>query len=197
MAPRDSSATKARLLRAAIDEFTAYGLAGGRVDRIAEASGANKRSIYVYFGDKEGLFLAALQHVLNEMIEAVPLTEDDLPGYAGRLFDYGLEHPQAFRLNAWRQLERPAAGPDDGDLFGPKIAAMSSAKSPTSESGFDPTDLLVLVNGLVWGWMISPEGLLSADGSDPRSAARTRRHREAVVEGVRRLCEPAGPRATT
>lgn len=191
MAPRDSTATKERIMRAAIDEFTAYGLAGGRIDRIAEASGANKRSIYVYFGDKEGLFHAALHHVLSEMIAAVPLTEDDLAGYAGRLFDYGLEHPQALRLSAWRQLERPDAGPDDRGLFARKVEAMASSRSQTAASGFNPTDLIVLVNGLTWAWMNSPAGLLSADGSDPTSPERIASHRAAVVEAARRLCEPA------
>jgi AcrR family transcriptional regulator len=34
--PRDSEATKALLLRAAIGEFAEYGLAGARIDRIAD-----------------------------------------------------------------------------------------------------------------------------------------------------------------
>jgi AcrR family transcriptional regulator len=70
-----------------------------RIDRIADAAAANKRSIYVYFESKEKLFDAALHHVLTKMIEDVPLTEDDLPGYAGRLFDYHLVRPQGFRMN--------------------------------------------------------------------------------------------------
>jgi len=77
---RDAAATRARILGAAVAEFSAVGLAGARVDRIAEASGSNKRMIYVYFGDKEGLFEAALQTALGELMAAVPITEDDLPG---------------------------------------------------------------------------------------------------------------------
>ena len=37
--PPDASATKARLLQAATEEFTAYGMAGARVDRIAARAG--------------------------------------------------------------------------------------------------------------------------------------------------------------
>jgi AcrR family transcriptional regulator len=43
--PGDAEATKRRLLDAARDEFAAYGIAGARVDRIAEAAQANKAQI--------------------------------------------------------------------------------------------------------------------------------------------------------
>jgi AcrR family transcriptional regulator len=57
---RDPQATKHAILLAARTEFAAAGLAGARVDRIAERSGANKRMIYHYFGDKDGLFTAVI-----------------------------------------------------------------------------------------------------------------------------------------
>src|SRR3978361_279099 len=95
--PRDSEATRTRILDAAIDEFSECGLAGARIDRIAEAAAANKRSIYVYFESKEKLFDAALHHVLTKMIEDVPLTEDDLPDYAGRLFASHIDRPHRHR----------------------------------------------------------------------------------------------------
>jgi AcrR family transcriptional regulator len=186
--PRDSAATRTRILDAASDEFSTYGLAGARIDRIAEAAAANKRSIYVYFESKDKLFDAALHHVLTRMIEDVPLTEDDLPGYAGRLFDYHLRRPQGFRMNTWRQLERPASGPDAGDMYSNKIAALTGARA---DSMIAPADLLVLINGLAYSWLLSPRDLLRADGSDPDAAERLAQHRAAVVEAARRICERA------
>ena len=185
--PRDSEATRNRILDAAIEEFSAYGLAGARIDRIAEAAAANKRSIYVYFESKEKLFDAALHHVLTRMIADVPLTEDDLPGYAGRLFDYHLIRPQGFRMNTWRQLERPESGPDAGDMYSKKVAAL---KAVAGESRIGPADLVVLINGLAYSWLLSPHDLLRADGSDPASAARLAGHRAAIVEAARRMCTP-------
>lgn len=185
--PRDSEATRTRILDAAIEEFSAYGLAGARIDRIAQAAAANKRSIYVYFDSKENLFDAALHHVLTKMIEDVPLTEDDLPGYAGRLFDYHRVRPQGFRMNAWRQLERPASGPDAGDMYAKKITALSSARANRQIA---PADLLVLINGLAYSWLMSPRDLLRADGSDPDSASRLAEHRGAIVEAAQRMCKP-------
>ncbi|MBA3390426.1 MAG: TetR family transcriptional regulator [Actinomycetota bacterium] len=190
---RDSAATRNRILDAAIDEFAASGLAGARIDRIAEAAEANKRSIYVYYESKEGLFTAALHRVITDLVEAVPLTEEDLPGYAGRMFDYLLDHPEALRMSMWRHLERPAAGPNVGDVYARKIEAMtrgSGGRSGLMASGLPPTDLLVLVQGLASSWLISPEDLLAADSADPYSSERLAVHRAAIVEAARRLCAP-------
>jgi len=58
---RNPEATKADILAAARTEFALAGLAGARVDKIAERSGANKRMIYHYFGGKEQLFAAVVE----------------------------------------------------------------------------------------------------------------------------------------
>lgn len=191
---RDSEATRANILRAAIGEFSSNGIAGARIDRIAEAAGANKRSIYVYFENKEGLFTAALDRVIGELVEAVPLSGNELPEYAGKMFDYLLAHPDALRMGMWRQLERPATGPDDTTVYTRKVEAMTDGNTgypeSTSAEFIPATDLLVLVQGMASSWLISPQGLLAADGSDPYSPNRLAAHRVALVEAVRRLCDP-------
>ncbi|GKY89993.1 TetR/AcrR family transcriptional regulator [Sinisalibacter aestuarii] len=58
---RDAEATKARILAAAKKEFAKNGLAGARVDVIADRAKANKRMIYHYFGNKEDLFQIVLE----------------------------------------------------------------------------------------------------------------------------------------
>ncbi|MCW3040393.1 MAG: transcriptional regulator, TetR family [Solirubrobacterales bacterium] len=188
---RDSAATRERILRAAVDEFSARGLAGARVDRIAAAAPANKRSIYDYFGDKEQLFAAALHVVIGDVAAAVPLTVDDLPGYAGRLFDHLVAHPASWRMGMWLQLERPAAGPDEGTGYAEKIARMTAAGAGGPVAGIGPVDLVVLIIGLARGWFLSPDGLLAADGRDPASPEGRAIHRAAIVEAVRRMCVAA------
>jgi len=54
-----------------------------------------------------------------------------------------------------------------------------------------PTDLLVLVYGLISAWFTNPDDLLSADGSNPRSPDRLAVHRAALVEAAARLVAPA------
>ena len=58
---RSPENTKQGILDAARGEFAKHGLAGARVDQIAEASGSNKRMIYHYFGGKEQLFAAVIE----------------------------------------------------------------------------------------------------------------------------------------
>ncbi len=67
---RNPEVTKRSILDAAIGEFSTYGLGGARVDRIAERAGANKRMLYHYFGNKDALFLAALEEAYADIRNA-------------------------------------------------------------------------------------------------------------------------------
>ena len=187
-ASRDAAATRRRILDAAVTEFADLGFAGARVDRIAEAAASNKRMIYVYFGDKEGLFTAALDLVLGEVMAAVPITEDDLPGYAGALFDYMRARPDAMRMSMWRQLERPSSGPAAKALYVEKVDAIRRAGGKDGlVGGLPAVDVLVLVQSLAGAWFLSPVDLLTAEGDDPAAPDRLATHRGVLVEATRRL----------
>ena len=60
-ASRNPQRTHAAILDAATEEFAAHGFGGARVDAIAARAQTNKRMLYHYFGDKEGLYLAVLE----------------------------------------------------------------------------------------------------------------------------------------
>ncbi len=62
--PRNSAATKLRLLDAAEHEFAARGFTGVRLRDIADAAGVQPALIHHYFGDKQGLYRAVLDRVL-------------------------------------------------------------------------------------------------------------------------------------
>lgn len=53
---RDPERTKARILEAAMAEFSAKGFAGARVSEIAARAGVNQQLIAYYFDGKEGLY---------------------------------------------------------------------------------------------------------------------------------------------
>ena len=63
----DPERTKEDILRVATEEFSAFGLSGGRVDAIAEKTRTSKRMIYYYFGSKEGLYLAVLEKAYRKI----------------------------------------------------------------------------------------------------------------------------------
>ncbi|MFF3359586.1 TetR family transcriptional regulator [Streptomyces sp. NPDC002917] len=186
--PPDATATKKRLLKAAHNEFAQFGLAGARVDRIAEAAQANKRLIYVHFGNKNDLFDLVVANSLADLAKAVPFTAEDLPGYAGNLFDYLLDHPQVLRLTGWAQLERPDASPAQVDAYRPKIDAISSAQQQNlATKTVTPADILSLLLGLTTAWANASPALRSLADQPPWDRERLQIHRAAMIATVQAL----------
>ena len=103
---RDSQDTKRRIFEAATAEFTAHGIAGARVDRIAAAAGANKQLLYAYFGNKRKLFEAVVADHVERFMETVPFDATDLPCWAGDVFDFFVAHPEVWQLGAWHHSSR-------------------------------------------------------------------------------------------
>src|ERR1035437_6079494 len=62
-----SNETRARILDAALSEFSAHGLAGARTERIATGAGVNKALLYYYFDSKEKLYLSALEMIAGKV----------------------------------------------------------------------------------------------------------------------------------
>jgi AcrR family transcriptional regulator len=59
---QDPEGTKQDIIEIASEEFALNGLSGARIDEIAARTRSSKRMIYYYFGDKEGLYLSALEN---------------------------------------------------------------------------------------------------------------------------------------
>jgi TetR/AcrR family transcriptional regulator len=77
--------TRARILEAAICQFSENGLAGARTERIAEAAGVNKALLYYYFSSKEALYSAAIEAVA-EGVQATTVAVLDADASAGERF---------------------------------------------------------------------------------------------------------------
>ena len=150
--------TPRRILDAAADEFAERGLAGARVDRIAERAGANKQRIYAYFGSKDQLFDRVVEDRIEQLLDAVPFDAVDLPGYAVRVLDFNLAHPELVRLLLWHNLERPgvlARLPQSVASHERKVAALREVRS---EEAWAADRLLGQVLGLVHGVTLEPSG---------------------------------------
>ncbi|QUQ67378.1 TetR family transcriptional regulator [Kutzneria sp. CA-103260] len=186
MPARDSQATKARILEAAVTEFAEHGLAGGRIERIAREAGSNVRMIYAYFDNKDGLFDAALTSAIQSMAAKVAPRPEDLPGWAGDLFDYHRAEPAALRINMWAQLERPEAASEPLESYLAKTTALAGADA----APLTAVDLLVFIYAVSQAWYLTPVGLLKADGANPDDPRRIAAHREAVVAAVTRIARP-------
>jgi AcrR family transcriptional regulator len=189
--PRDAEATRERLFAAATEEFSEYGYAGARIDRIAQRAGTNKRMIYVYFGDKDGLFEAVFERQIVAYTEAVPLTPDDLGAFAVARFDYILANPKVRRLATWRTIER--AEPTTAELasYRAKVDAVAAAQcAGRVNASVSALDLYAMVLRLTESWLSAPPALQAVAGDDPLAAERLSEHRAALVAAVRRITEP-------
>lgn len=110
-ARRDPVAARARLLQAAVDEFSAHGYSGARTDRIAQSAGTNIRMLYHYFGGKDDLYVVVLETVLADLRhDELQLDAEALPPMEGllRIFDFVAghfaAHPQLRKLLAFENL---------------------------------------------------------------------------------------------
>src|SRR5687768_2520018 len=73
--------TRSAVLTAAAEEFSAYGYAGAKVDRIAERAELTRGAVYSNFGGKRSLYLAVLLESLPDA-PAAAAAPADLPAAA-------------------------------------------------------------------------------------------------------------------
>jgi len=102
---RDPERTRVRILAAAVKEFSDKGFTGARVDGIARTAAINKRMLYHYFGNKEGLFREVLRQKMAERatwLAASPMNPVELLPY---WFDLACKDPQWIRLLQWEALQ--------------------------------------------------------------------------------------------
>ncbi|HEX2046766.1 MAG TPA: TetR family transcriptional regulator [Acidimicrobiales bacterium] len=99
------ASTADRILTAAIDEFVEHGLAGARVDRIAERAGANKQLLYRHFGSKEGLFDAAVRAMARRFDQVRTALPETLEGRLPYYFERATDDQQWVRLLQWEALQ--------------------------------------------------------------------------------------------
>lgn len=189
--PKDGSATRRRLLDAATAEFSRRGIAGARVDRIADAAEANKAQIYAWFSSKDGLFDAVFREHLTLIVDLVPFDAWNLPEYAVRLYDAYLERPSVILLATWARLERLPTGnllTAAAEDVAAKLDAVRAAQAAgVIDPDLTPADVYSLVISLSMTW--SPAAtVVAAAPEDP--AAEHERRRGALRTAVRRAFRP-------
>lgn len=185
MKRRDPEIRQRLILEAALAEFAAYGRAGARIERIAERAGCSIGLIYSRFGNKEQLFDAVGDALATEADAMLKWDAEDLAGYAGRVFDAQLAHPEVMRLSLWRLLQAP----QDQDEAPPqelldKLDALSAAqKAGIVSQRLDAAQLVLLTVAIssMWSTLLPELAGLLPDADDRRAT---------IVEAVRRLAEP-------
>lgn len=140
-------------MKAAVDEFTEHGLAGARIDRIAESASANKRSIYMHFGTTEELFDKVVAGTFLELAASIPFGDDHLVGYAGDLFDRLEQWPHVRWLYLWARLEREQPFEPEVEGYRRRAVAIAAAQEAGNlRADIPPAELVAMVIGVVISW---------------------------------------------
>jgi TetR/AcrR family transcriptional regulator len=202
---RNPAATRKKLLTAARREFADSGLAGARVDDIADRAGVNKQLVYHYFGDKDALYLAVLEWVYEEIrsherelnLEGLP-PERAIRKLIESSFDHLAAHPDfivllndenrggARHVRGSRRLEA---------MHSPLVSMVSKilkegVRTGAFRRGINPLHLYISIAGLSYFFFSNTPTLSAIFGKDLASPAAKRARRKHVVDLVLQALRP-------
>jgi AcrR family transcriptional regulator len=179
--PRDPDRTRAAILAAATAEFCERGLDGARVDQIACRSGVNKRMIYHYFNDKEGLYLAVLEksYIAIRTAEfALSLTHhrpvEGMRTLVRFTWEHLSAHPEFLSLLGTENLHHAAhlkKLPHIRKLHSPLVSMISAlleegVKQKVFRKGVDPVQLYISIAALGYFYLSNKHTLSTIFGRD-------------------------------
>ncbi|MFC8657690.1 TetR/AcrR family transcriptional regulator [Streptomyces sp. JL1001] len=168
-----------QILAAAVEEFGRHGHAAASMASIARRVGVTKPLLYTYFGSKDGLYLACLEHIAHRLVTAVeaamtpdqqgagPAASHVPPRVLAAVFDVLEEQREAWFVLYDRTLKpgsdlHAAAHAHRAAIDG--LAASGTADVLRGQGNEDPLDADALkhvwtgtVGALVGWWISHPE----------------------------------------
>ena len=199
----DPARTMAGIMAVATQEFAAKGLAGARIDAIADATHTSKRMIYYYFGSKEGLYLA----VLEESYRRIRQTESDLqladlpPADAlaklvGFTFDHHYGNQDFVRLVMSENIQRGEYLAQSKLIQELNVSVIESieelyqrgVKEGVFRKGLDPIDIHASISALTFFNVSNRytfDLIFKRNGYTPKALAQ---RRQSVIAMVQRFC---------
>ncbi|MBB3956701.1 TetR/AcrR family transcriptional regulator [Novosphingobium sediminicola] len=193
--------TREDILEVAGHEFSEKGLAGARIDEIAEKTQTSKRMIYYHFGSKDGLYQAVLQRAYETIRnqEQAARFEDLSPEQAlraiiGHNFDYHFEHPDFVRLVMNENVhkgEHIAQIPGMQERNRTVIAALGAilkkgVDQGVFREGIDPVDLHMTISALSFYNVSNRYTFRQNFGVDFAESAQKARRRVQIIDCVLR-----------
>jgi len=198
----DPERTMADIIAVATREFSEKGLAGARIDDIAEAMRTSKRMIYYYFGSKEGLYLAVLEEayrrirVIEADLHLDDLTpEDALRRLVGFTVDYQLANPDFIRLVMTENIHRGEYLRESKAIQKLNVPAIDGLRrvyerglqAGIFRSGIDPVDLHMSISALSFFNVANKHTFALIFQRDLESSAAIVARRDSIIEMVVRF----------
>ncbi len=202
---RDAEATTQRILEASRVEFAQHGYDGARISRIARMAKANKRLLYYYVGNKDALYLEALEAGYRDIRAAeMELRLEDLPPLEAieRLirftWDYFVKHPEFIAMLNTENLHKAKhlkRSKHIGDTNSPVVATVArilkkGERDGILRGGIHPLQLYISIASLCYFYLSNIHTLTMVfDKSlktDTALATRVDHVVDLVLNGLRR-----------
>lgn len=198
--PQRADHTRARILAAAIREFSQNGLSGARTEQIAEAAGVNKALLYYYFKGKEALYSAALEEAADGVrVSSMAALESGAGAGAGERFVRSvLNHFDRIHANAGFQslmqqemirLHRGEANALTSlaeKVFRPLTERMNQVIEEGIRTGeliaVDPVQIRLAALGANVFYFLSAPLMRMIEGADPLEPGALRFRRTTAIE---------------
>lgn len=194
----DPDETRNDILDVAAREFADKGLAGARIDEIADKTNSSKRMIYYYFGGKDDLYRAVLAKAYTHIrgseaerhFEALP-ADQALRALVEHTFDYHAAHPDFVRLVMNENIlhgQHIAHVPGIKDRNRSVIASLKAildkgASEGVFRKGIDPVDLHMSISALCF-YNVSNRATFEANFGVDMGAPRTLKKRRAQIADI-------------
>jgi TetR/AcrR family transcriptional regulator len=200
---RNPERTREKILREATAEFAARSYDGARVDSIARRCRLSKNMLYHYFGSKEGLFIAVLEH----MYEMFRKRQRDFAARAAdpvkamrqlvaHTFSALLDHPEVIallnseNLHHGRHIKRSRRV---RDLYDPLVDTIREVLRRGVADGvfrpnIDPVTLYISFSSMAYHYISNQYTLQVAFGIDFTAAERKRAWLNHVTDMVLAYC---------
>ena len=204
-AKRDAEGTRERILQAAIRAFAQHGYSGARVDAICRSARANPRMLYAYFGDKERLYVFALEHVIGELRhEELKLEVDHVDPFEGmmQLFEFihghFADHPELIALLSGENLlgGRFLRGSSKAPLITSPLLPLIERLLRRGErqgllrGGLDPLHLYVVMVSLCYFHRSNAHTLSTIFATDLLAPSWQAQHKKMATEVLSRFLRP-------
>jgi TetR/AcrR family transcriptional regulator len=191
---RTAALSKAKVITAAIVEFARKGLDGARVDEVARRSGVNKTLLYQYVGNKDRLFIAALEATYQTIRERQRdfLARQMDPETGVRqlvhlLMSIWVEHPEYGKLLASENFhggKHVKRSKLIGEMYQQLIDALNDllkrgVAQGVFRSGIDAIDLYISISSLsayYVGHQHTLNALFHIDAMQPRRLQQREKH---------------------
>ncbi len=197
---RNAAQTREAILKAASAEFAREGVAGARTDQIARAARVNKALLYYYFGDKESLYGAVLDHAFGNVYarlaaildSALPCREKILR-YVGEHFDALARNPQFCRLVHFEMGRLGREGSPHirrlAERYTSRLAAglqrvLQEGVAKGEFRSVDPLNFAVSIAALNVFYFVAAPMFRAITGQEPFTRERIAARRRAVLDQV-------------